>query len=223
MKKIIMLAMIIMATAQANAQNEEGSWSIMPKVGVGIADMTGKLYDPSYTSDYDPTLHPITSLVAGLEAEYGINDQLGLAFGFQYSTQGCKTNDNWLKLKTDYINIPLMLQVYPIPECGLAIKAGAQIGFTVRKKVTIDGVTYDADGHWIRYGNRIPIYVESEFSRSFNKVDFSIPLGLSFEFLNFVIDARYNLGLTNVFKDDPEKSKNSVFQLTLGYKIGFYD
>ena len=33
----------------------------------------------------------------------------------------------------------------------------------------------------------------------------------------------YNLGLTQVMKDDPEKSKHSVWQFTLGYKIPLGD
>lgn len=50
-------------------------------------------------------------------------------------------------------------------------------------------------------------------------VDFSIPVGLSYEFptVPIVIDARYNWGLTKVV--DGGDSKNSVFQFTLGYKF----
>jgi hypothetical protein len=53
-----------------------------------------------------------------------------------------------------------------------------------------------------------------------NKFDFSIPVGLSYEISNVVIDARYNFGLTKVYKgSDVIKSKNSVIQITLGYKF----
>jgi hypothetical protein len=44
-------------------------------------------------------------------------------------------------------------------------------------------------------------------------------MGLSYEFSDFVIDARYNLGLTNVNKASDVKAKNAVIMLTLGYKI----
>lgn len=46
-------------------------------------------------------------------------------------------------------------------------------------------------------------------------------MGISYEFSNFIIDARYNLGLTRVTKDPSPSSKNSVIMLTLGYKIPF--
>ena len=49
------------------------------------------------------------------------------------------------------------------------------------------------------------------------KFDLSIPLGLSYEFSDFVIDARYNLGLTKIAED--MDGKNSVIMLTVGYKI----
>lgn len=52
-------------------------------------------------------------------------------------------------------------------------------------------------------------------------------MGLSYEYRNFVIDGRYNFGLTNWAKDvsvlgetmGEVDSKNSVFQLTIGYKL----
>ena len=50
-------------------------------------------------------------------------------------------------------------------------------------------------------------------------LDFSIPLGLSYEFSDFIIDARYNLGLTNIFDTSSVNVKNGVIMLTVGYKI----
>jgi len=56
-----------------------------------------------------------------------------------------------------------------------------------------------------------------------NTIDLSIPFGLSYEFDGHVVlDARYMLGLTNVNKDEliaDRKMKNSIFMLTVGYKI----
>src|SRR3712207_9280389 len=71
---------------------------------------------------------------------------------------------------------------------GLAVKLGVQPGFAVDKA--------DSD---------------------INTVDFSIPVGASYEYKNIVLDARYNWGVTKLY--DGGKSKNSVFQVTLGYKF----
>ena len=48
--------------------------------------------------------------------------------------------------------------------------------------------------------------------------DFAIPVGASYEYQNFVLDARYNIGVTKV-ADIDDAGCNSVFQLTLGYKF----
>ncbi len=50
-------------------------------------------------------------------------------------------------------------------------------------------------------------------------MDFSIPLGLSYEISDFVIDARYNLGVANINDHGIGKIRNSVIMLTVGYKI----
>lgn len=219
MKKLI-IAIGLMVAVSANAQIEEGEWYVTPKAGVAIADLTGKLFDPTKSeANYDATLRPIASFVGGIEGEYGINDNLGLALGLLFATQGAKTSDNLFKVTQNYLNVPIMLDYYPFTNIGLAFKAGVQVGFSFRRRVMIDGVTYGADYVWTRnYWGR-PVYVESELSKQFNKVDLAIPLGISYEFSHFVLDARYNLGLINIMKDDPENSKNSVWQFSLGYKF----
>ena len=225
MRKMMLLAIVLMATLSGNAQIEEGDWALIVKAGVGKADLTGKLYDSEKAEGtYDATLHPITSVVVGAEAEYGMTDQLSLVLGANFCTQGAKTNDDLFKVSMSYFNVPLLVQCYPIRNFGLAIKAGAQVGFVSRKILKIDGVTYSADyvKVYSKYWNR-PVYVESELSKQFNKVDFSIPVGISYELFNFVLDVRYNIGLTNVMKDDPENSRNRVWQFTLGYKFNLGD
>ena len=47
--------------------------------------------------------------------------------------------------------------------------------------------------------------------------DLAIPVGLSYQYQNIVLDARYNWGVTKI--TDGADSKNSVFQITLGYKF----
>jgi hypothetical protein len=60
----------------------------------------------------------------------------------------------------------------------------------------------------------------SEYGNDFkiNKFDLSIPVGISYEYKNFVLDARYNWGLTKIM-DAGDAFYNRVFQLTLGYKL----
>ena len=52
------------------------------------------------------------------------------------------------------------------------------------------------------------------------KLNLSIPIGVSYEISDFVIDLRYNLGLSNTNKaDDGNKLRSDLLQITLGYKF----
>ena len=124
--------------------------------------------------------------------------QFGLTVGAVYTMQGAKGN-NWMAdFKLEYINVPVLANYYVAP--GFAIKAGVQAGFMTKAK---------SDG--------------ADLKELYNKVDFSIPVGISYEFSDFVIDARYNFGLSKIGKKEytDTSNKNSVIMLTLGYKIPF--
>ena len=196
-KKIMMLAIAIMAAMSVHAQNEEGVLTLMPKAGLNLATLTG---------DPDEKWRP--SYVVGFEAEYGVNDNVGLVAGIQYSDQGSmETADGKdTKFMFGYVNVPLMIQYYPVQ--GLALKAGVQPGFLMSKKVVYDGKRIDID----------KVYAMTGKPSDFRSFDLAIPMGISYEYANFVIDARYNLGLIGIFKDE-SKYKNSVFQFTIGYKL----
>ena len=116
--------------------------------------------------------------------------------------QGCKYEESGVDvtLKNDYINIPVLANVYVAP--GLALKAGIQPGFKVNSKAKV------------KAGNTS---VTKDLEDSFKSFDFSVPVGISYEYMNVCLDARYNIGVTKVMEDTD--SKNSVFQLTLGYKF----
>ena len=129
--------------------------------------------------------------VGGVEAEYGISEMFGLTGGLLYSLQGTAVKGGGDNINLHYLNIPILAQVYPVK--GLAIKAGIQPGFLLSAK----------------YGS-----AKIDNKKSF---DFAIPVGLSYEISNVVIDARYNIGLTKWVEGS--SSKNSVFQFTLGYKF----
>ena len=185
MKKLMIIAIMMVAAVSAKAQNEVGQASIKPMAGINLATMTKA----------DNTKMRV-GLAAGLEFEYGVAENFGLSAGVLYSMQGAKIDivgNDKVTMKLDYINIPILANYYIVK--GLAIKAGVQPGFNVQKKlddVKLDDVKGSA---------------------------LSIPVGLSYEFSNVVLDARYNWGLTKAFKEGD--SKNSYFTITLGYRIPF--
>ena len=51
----------------------------------------------------------------------------------------------------------------------------------------------------------------------YNSTFFSVPVGVSYEFNSFVFDARYNIGISKVAKDDDGSFNALTF--TVGYKF----
>ena len=191
MKKFLVMAAMVLSSVGAFAQYQTGDITVQPKVGLNISDYTD--VDDSKTR---------AGLAAGVEFEYHVSPLLGISAGAIYSMQGCKGKDEGvdLTLKNDYINIPILANVYVAQ--GLALKAGIQPGFKVNSslKAKVDGAS-----------------VNKDLEDTFKSFDFSIPVGISYEYMNVCLDARYNIGVTKVLENaDP---KNTVFQLTLGYKF----
>lgn len=183
MKKILMIAALMVATLSASAQG----MYLKPMVGGTLSSLRG--------SDVENTKMKV-GLVAGAEFGYDFTENMGLTAGVLYTMQGYKIKNADNNNNYDYLNIPVLFNYYIIP--GLAVKAGVQPGFLMRAK-----------------------HGDLDLKDSMKKFDFAIPFGLSYEISDFVIDARYNLGLNKLDKDGNIKAYNSVFQLTLGYKIPF--
>ncbi len=186
-----MHVIMMMATVGAFAQHEVGSVTLQPRVGVNIANVT----------DVDGT-DPRIALAAGAELEYQLNNWMSLAGGLMYSMQGAKEKDSGVTatLKLDYLNVPIVANFYVLK--GLALKAGIQPGFKLSAKAKLSAGGSSAS-------------TDIEGVKGF---DLSIPVGLSYEFNNIVLDGRWNVGATKIY--DEADSQNSVFQITLGYKFG---
>ena len=197
MKKIFLLAAIMMASTCVFAQHEPGSLTLQPRIGFSAADFNN-------TSDTEARV----GLVVGPEFEYTLSNRFSLGFGLNYSQQGTKIKDTDVTFKLDYLTIPIVANVYLFK--GFALKAGIQPGINLSAKLDAKNAKVDLDNDEVK------------------AFDLAIPVGLSYEFRNFVLDARYNFGVTKIF--DEKKlptgvdidSKNLGFQLTLGYKITLF-
>ena len=216
---MILTAILTMAVV-AKAQHEEGDFMVQPKVGLNIATL----------SDADKA---ITDLHFGIEAEYMVTDNFSLGLGAILSNQGAKydyyelnangeDSRNKYTVDLDYVHVPILASYYVLP--GLAVKAGVQPGFKMRAKAKIDDRTVDLDELY-----KVSSYVLDEDIKV-SKFDLSIPLSIAYELpMGLTFEARYTYGVTNVGKDvfDSKTSsydklynnKNSVFQITVGYKF----
>jgi opacity protein-like surface antigen len=200
MKKIMLIAALMVATLSASAQ---GGPFIKPMAGGTLATMTGDVSD----------LKMKVGFVGGVELGYQFGNRFALTAGALYSMQGARISNDKVKynVNMDYLNVPIMAAFYPVN--GLGIKAGAQFGFLLNAK---------------QGDEKIKDFCE--------KNDFSIPVGLSYEFDDVALDLRYNIGLSDVFKSETHgtyngetyrstsdgKTRNAVIMLTIGYKIPLY-
>ena len=195
MKKLFLVAAFVLSSVASFAQQAAGTFTLQPKVGLNVASMTE--LDGS-----DPRI----GLAVGAEGQYQFSDLVGVSFGLLYSQQGATGEFNFMginadqTMKLDYINVPILANVYLTK--GLAVKVGVQPGFNVGNSVTVDGNTTSSS--------------KKDYD-GIKSVALSIPVGLSYEISNVVLDARYNWGVTKAF--DGLDSKNSVFQVTIGYKF----
>ena len=197
MKKIMMIAAMMVATVAAKAQFEPGTFTLQPKVGVTLATISSD--DSKFKF----------GMAAGIEGQYQLNNWFGLSAAVMYSQQGAKAKNYDVKLNTEYINIPVMAKFYVTK--GLSLNVGMQPGFMTKAKAKGEGRNVDVKSNC-------------------NKVDFSIPMSIAYEFENgLTFEARYTTGLTNVGKDAFDstssswdkayQNKNEVFMLTVGYKF----
>lgn len=189
MKKLLVMAAMVLSSVGAFAQYSAGDITIQPKIGLNVSTIG----DADWKAGF----------AVGAELQYQLTDKVGLAGGLLYSMQGNKSKSETIdgdeygvddieisggeKWNPGYLNIPLTVNYYVVN--GLALKAGVQPGFLIAKDKNDDA----------------------------KKFDLSIPVGASYEYQNFVFDARYNIGVTKVVKDGD--GYNNVIQITVGYKF----
>lgn len=237
MRKIIILAVMACSAGSMSAQNAKGQFSVKPMAGINISTINRGETDDPYKAK--------TGFTGGAELEYGVNDWLGLSLGVMYSQQGAKVETSSTtkqaaelggdytiqttkkgKLKTDYLNLPLMANFYISTVKGLSVKTGIQLGILTSGKLNVETNSIVTE---------VPNYQKEYLSMTkfCKSVDFGIPVGLSYEYKNIILDARYYFGLTNCednnkIPNEPsiqkfislKDIKNRYFSITLGYRFG---
>ena len=239
MKKMILMAAMMVATLTASAQYDAGTWSLNIRWGFTGAMMTNSpdLNLASALGAHSVIAMPDGSVKSsavgghtfGLELEKQLTDRFSISGGVDWINAGAGWEDHkWnannidyklddASIKTYYVAVPLTANFYVWR--GLALHAGVQAAFLTAARAE-GTLTYDNDGDYT--------YSYSRGCKSdYNKFDFSVPVGISYEWRSHLfIDARYNIGITNVNKEKTVEGKdmqNAILQLTLGYKLNLSD
>lgn len=122
-----------------------------------------------------------------------------------YSGQGAKStvNEGDFTVNQSYLNVPVLFQYHHAS--GLFAETGPQVGFLLAANVKAGGTSQN-------------------IKSSYKSTDFSWAFGAGYQLSSIPagINARYNLGLTNIAAqaEAGQSVKNSVFQVGLFYLFG---
>jgi len=147
-------------------------------------------------NDSGPGFDSKIGLHAGLLGHIHLNRQFGLQPEIVYSMQGAKSGNTNFNL--DYINIPILLQF--MFDNGFRIQAGPQVGILVRAKAENNNGTLD-------------------IKDDFKTIDAGLSFGASYIHTksSLGIDARYNLGLSDISEWSGVESTSRGLQIGIFY------
>lgn len=196
MKKIILMVITVFTFGFVNAQ-EKADMAFGVKGGLNISTITNADVDGVNSKS-------LIGFHVGFFGEFMISNKFAIQPEVLYSAQGTELEFEGVSgdLKLDYITIPVMAKYYVAD--AFSIELGPQIGFLVSAKAKSGGESED---------------VKDELKST----DVSLNFGAGYDITpNFMIGVRYSFGLTRlqdeIFPGEDE-SKNSVFQISVGYKF----
>jgi len=201
MRRLFLLCLFVLTLFGAQAQPKWGTWSVVPHVGVSFANLT----NDAINVPYNGTSHSQTRIgfSGGADVYYQLSDKLALSGGVAYTQAGCNFEDVPADLSAKsgtvfhdsyfnlgYVDVPLLAHVYVSK--GLAFSIGCQPSFLTKATWHTEMQGYETDGKGgIKYDkNEVS---EGDMKTSFKKTAFAIPVGISYEYENVMLTARYNM------------------------------
>ncbi len=209
MKKSILTLLILVITVSMSAQFQFGI-----KGGMNT----------SYSSG-NPSMIP--GAVAGGYVNYSFTRVIGLQAELLFSQQGTKLNrplfggDLFMdeemehlfvsnlyqttareRLRLNYVNLPLLLEIKPFKKVHLGILIGPQVGYCVYRK-------HDSEAHLKEIGVT---------SSDYNNWDFSTVIGLQYLTPSHIsVSLQYSLGWRTISTFTEMMDFNRVLQLSVGW------
>jgi hypothetical protein len=190
---VILGALLLVMASPAAAQ--QGT-AFGARVGVNFANLS---FDP----DQDVDTSSRTAITVGGFATIPINPRFAFQPELLYSEQGAKAVDELGSagtFKINYVIVPLLANI------GLSggpnrvsLLVGPQVGFRTSAKAKAEDSEIDLD-------------------EDIESTDFGLVAGIAANISNFVVDARYTHGLSNMnaHDDEDQKIKNRVFTISVG-------
>nr|WP_308535625.1 porin family protein [uncultured Prevotella sp.] len=228
MKRLFLFLLGSASAITSMAQSDPCTWSLIPHVGVSISNST---------NDYIQTMNGESSsnstfrsgFVGGVEVRYQSSDCLAISAGLNYTQAGWAYDDKDLGVddkgkgtifhdanyRLNYLDLPLTAHFFVVN--GLAVNIGLQPSFMLNGNTKFEFQTYTVDKEGKRTFTENEVLSGDLPKEAFKEFVLSVPLGLSYEYQNVVLDARYVFGLTKVMNF--LNGKNRMITLTVGYKF----
>jgi len=225
MKKLLVLSAIALVGI-ANAQTTFGV-----KAGYAGSQLTGEDDEMDFEGiAVDKKLK--SGFYVGGFAEHKFTEKFALQGELQYAALGGRYEGKFedsgyhatlnMDFKINQILIPISAKYYPVSNFSLS--GGPFVGFVVSNKFEAKFKDSNLPADVIaEANNQLDVYSD-EFSDSFDdslqKVTFGVQFGAEYTiYKGLMVDARYNVGLSNLEKDSETTSKMSYFQVGLGYRF----
>lgn len=205
-RRKLALLCFVLAPLLASAQHEVGVKTVKPYVGL------------SYAAMFNGDLDFRKAMTVGVDLEKRLAKWFSVSAGLAYAPLGgkCIDNDYGFVWKHDYLTVPVTANFYPLR--GLAFKVGLQPGISIRNIQEKPG-----------YKNNS---VSQNMQGDFKPFDLAVPVGISYELYNVVLDVRWNIGVTSVGRSDPWagnyymndshlRGANFAYVFTIGYQFEY--
>ncbi|MGK0254860.1 MAG: hypothetical protein ACI9OE_002375 [Mariniflexile sp.] len=190
MKSIFKIIFIFTMAFSTNAQTQKSHTGL--KGGYNLSAVS---FDGETETGQRHSFH------IGFYGESFLSKSVALQVELVYSQQGyeLKDNDGTFTQKLDYVNLPLMLKLYP--DKAFFLEVGPQIGLTVSHKEAFNG-------------DFSLFNTSQEFDP--NSFDWGMNFGAGFKTESGVsLGVRYHLGLGSVYNEG--SPKNRVWQFSIGF------
>ena len=241
MKKLSLLLMAVafLCPKNSNAQDGEGSVHFVPYVGVNYSDLSGdlKLFWGETSGKVNITL--------GARFEYKMSDKSVLLADYNYRRLGANLDGELVSIN-DYIKDKYGLNKRLIEDkvifdchsfgvqykhnilCGLSARAGIEVEYRSQTYHRYYAEFYDPitntrpvvdDIYLLGSEGYCKDNIDEEGYKGYSDSNVNMPLGLTYDYKSFCVNATYHLPLTKCVKDGDYFLRHQAFDLTIGYRL----
>lgn len=249
-KQLLVIAALLMTASTASAQQKAGTFSVTPKVGVTVSNITGRMpvyvayavmpqvpehEGTIYVPDSDPGKWGLISyenqkrkagFTAGVEAQYQFTRLFGLSVGVFYTQQGAKygTKGKSGTPNGEQFDFKDDLKVN-LNSIAIPVLANVYVWKGLALKAGLQpefAVSRSTSGDFaISYKGKPATTSSGAFIKTFA---LSVPVGISYEYKNLVADLRYNFGVTNLRQDGDKWNRSygpAAHNRSLTFTVGY--